>query len=172
MTMLVLPIAAGLIVAAAFPRVASAAGEPSPPGRVTFHGPAKAPISSYVAIPAGKAMLWFSGTVPPVIDSAAAEGTRARYGDTEKQGDGILARFEELLKAEGLGLKDVVYMRVYVVPDSAKGGKPDFEGWFKAYGKRFGTEANPSKPARATVSVPALVNPGWLIEIEAFAAYP
>jgi enamine deaminase RidA (YjgF/YER057c/UK114 family) len=36
----------------------------------------------------------------------------------------------------------------------------------------FGTAANPTKPARSTVGVSALVNPDWLIEIEAFAVFP
>jgi enamine deaminase RidA (YjgF/YER057c/UK114 family) len=71
-----------------------------------------------------------------------------------------------------LSLKDVVYLRVYVTPDAAKGGKPDFAGWFKAYGEFFNTKENPVKTARSTVGVAALVNPDWLIEIEAVAVYP
>jgi hypothetical protein len=36
----------------------------------------------------------------------------------------------------------------------------------------FGTAANPTKTARSTIGVAALVNPLYLIEIEAFAVYP
>jgi enamine deaminase RidA (YjgF/YER057c/UK114 family) len=76
------------------------------------------------------------------------------------------------LKEKGLSLKDVIYLRVYVVPDPQKGNKPDFEGWFAAYADFFNNAANPTKTARSTISVPALVNADWLIEIEAVAAYP
>jgi enamine deaminase RidA (YjgF/YER057c/UK114 family) len=69
-------------------------------------------------------------------------------------------------------LKDVIYLRVYVTEDIAKEGHFDFEGWFAAYAQFFGTPENPVKPARSTVGVAGLVNPDWLIEIEAVAAYP
>ena len=69
-------------------------------------------------------------------------------------------------------MQDVVYLRVYVVPDKEKGGQCDFKGWFEAYGQFFGTAENPTKPARSTVGVAALVSPDWLIEIEAVAVYP
>ena len=65
----------------------------------------------------------------------------------------------------------VVYPRAYLVADPAKGAI-DTDGWNAAYREVFGTAANPTKPARSTVGVSALVNPLWLIEIEAFAVYP
>jgi enamine deaminase RidA (YjgF/YER057c/UK114 family) len=95
-----------------------------------------------------------------------------RYGDTYAQGVSCLKRIAEVLSTQGLSLKDVVYLRVYGTPDSDKGGKPDFAGWFKAYGEFFNTKENPVKTARSTVGVAALVNPDWLIEIEAVAVYP
>ena len=36
----------------------------------------------------------------------------------------------------------------------------------------FKTKENPVKTARSTVGVAALVNPDWLLEIEAVAVYP
>lgn len=147
------------------------AGEQAPPSEVTFFGSAGSPISSAVSIPAGRALFWTSGTVPPAVDTTAAEGTRARYGDTRTQALGALANIERQLVAQGLGLQDLVYLRVYVVADPEKGGKPDFAGWFQAYGEKFGTKGNPTRTARSTVAVQALVNPGWLIEIEGFAVY-
>ncbi len=69
-------------------------------------------------------------------------------------------------------MKDVVYLRAYLVPDPTKGNRIDMEGWSAAYGEVFGTAANPTKPARSTVGVSALVNSDWLIEIEAFAVFP
>ena len=62
----------------------------------------------------------------------------------------------------------MVYLRAYLVADPAKGAI-DTDGWNAAYREVFGTAANPTKPARSTVGVSALVNPLWLIEIEAFA---
>ena len=145
---------------------------PAPPKTVLFEGAAASPISSFVALPAGRAMLWTSGTVPPVADSSAPADSPARYGDTKTQAIGILKTIEAQLAKQNLTMRDVVYLRVYVVPDAAKQNKPDFQGWFDAYAQFFGNGTNPIKPARSTVAVPALVNAGWLIEIEAVAVYP
>jgi enamine deaminase RidA (YjgF/YER057c/UK114 family) len=142
------------------------------PTTVTFTGAPQAQISSNVAIPAGKAVVWTSGTVPSMADRNAPAGSRERYGDTKTQGISILKTIETQLKEKGLSLKDVVYLRVYVVADKAKNNAPDFQGWFDAYAQFFGTAENPTKPARSTVAVAGLVNADWLIEIEAFAAYP
>jgi len=142
-----------------------------PPSEITFSGDDKSPIASAVAVPAGRAYFLTSGTVPSLANK---DGTSAyeRFGDTYAQGMSCLKSIASLLAAKGLSLKDVVYLRVYVVPDPAKGGKTDFAGWFKAYGDFFNTKENPVKTARSTVGVTALVNPDWLIEIEAVAVYP
>ena len=66
----------------------------------------------------------------------------------------------------------MVYLRVYIAADKNKEGKFDYQGWFDAYAKFFGTAENPVKPARSTVGVASLVRPEWLIEIEAVAVYP
>ncbi|MBM3853702.1 MAG: hypothetical protein FJ399_11185 [Verrucomicrobia bacterium] len=141
------------------------------PAEVRFSADPKSAIASGVGVPAGRAYFWTSGTVPAVIDRNGATAYE-RYGDTYTQGMSCLKRIAEILAPEGLSLKDVVYLRVYVTPDPAKGGKPDFQGWFKAYGEFFNTKENPVKTARSTVGVAALVNPDWLIEIEAVAVYP
>ncbi len=146
--------------------------EAQAPSQVTFTGSPQSSISSNVAIPAGRASLWISGTVPQMADAKAPEGSRERWGDTKAQARTILKQFEAQLATKGLMLKDVVYMRVYIAPDKAKGGAFDFNGWFEAYGEFFGTAQNPTKTARSTIGVPALVSPDWLIEIEAFAVYP
>ena len=144
----------------------------APPENVTFTGPGSSPISAAVAIPAGRALFLTSGTVPPVADESIPAGSSARYGDTKTQGAGVLRQIETRLKEAGLGLKDVVYLRVYVAADKLKEGRFDYPGWFEAYGQFFGTPENPVKPARSTVGVASLVNPDWLIEIEAVAVYP
>ena len=98
-------------------------------------------------------------------------GSWERYGDMKTQGIGALRQIETQLKKAGLGLRDVIYLRVYIAPDKMD-GHFDYPGWFEAYAQFFGTAANPVKPARSTVGVASLVNPDWLIEIEAVAAYP
>ena len=160
-----------LVAAVWIATITLAGGQVRPPG-VQFVGPASSPISSAVAIPPGRAWLLTSGTVPPVVDESAPAGNPARYGDTRTQGIGALRQIEAQLKAAGLGLKDVIYLRVYVTADKSKDGRFDYPGWFEAYGQFFGTPENPVKPARSTVGVASLVNPDWLIEIEATAVYP
>ena len=168
----------GLVCQLASPFVR--AQEPSPsapaptsPTAITFlpGGPAS-PISAGVSVPAGQALLLTSGTVPPVLDEKAPAGSRERYGDTKTQGMGALRQIEVQLKKAGLGLHDVIYLRVYIAADKEKEGHFDYPGWFEAYGQFFGNAENPVKPARSTVGVAGLVNPDWLIEIEAVAAYP
>ncbi|WP_158736780.1 RidA family protein [Alteribacillus sp. YIM 98480] len=141
------------------------------PKEVTFYGNESSSISSSVAMPANQATLHYSGTVPPMIDEDG-DNMYERYGDTKQQAIGILEKFEEDLEGKGLSMEDVTYLRVYVTPDPNKDGEIDFQGWFDAYAEFFDTEENPVKPARSTVGVAGLVNEDWLIEIEAFAAYP
>ena len=150
----------------------SAVARAQAPTDVTFTGSPQSPISANVAIPANRAAVWISGTVPAMADPKSAEGTRERWGDTKTQARSILKNLETQLAAKGLTLKQVVYMRVYVAPDKFKNGQYDFQGWFDAYAEAFGTAANPTKVARSTVGVGQLVSPDWLIEIEAFVVYP
>lgn len=130
------------------------------------------PISSNVTVPANRGWFITSGTIAPVVDSTAAAGTRGRYGDTKTQGMGILRTLQKQLAAEGMTLKDVIMLRVYVAPDPQKGGQFDFQGWFDAYAEFFARPDNPTRVTRSTVGVAALVRPEFLIEIEAVAVYP
>jgi enamine deaminase RidA (YjgF/YER057c/UK114 family) len=107
-----------------------------------------------------------------MLNASAPAGSRERYGDTKTQASGVLRSIETQLKAQGLGLKDVVYLRAYLVPDPTKENRIDLAGWNAAYSEAFGTAANPTKTARSTVGVTALVNADFLIEIEAFAVFP
>lgn len=142
------------------------------PANVEFKGSPQSNIAASVAIPAGAAWVWTSGTVPAVADRNAPPGSRERYGDTKTQAVSVLRIIEERLKEHGLSLRDVVYLRAYLVPDKEKGGAIDVQGWNEAYGMFFNNADNPVKPARSTVGVAALVNPDWLVEIEAFAVFP
>ncbi len=151
---------------------AGAGGAQSAPEEVTFYGNPRSPISGGVVIPANRAYVWTSGTVPGVADQNAERGTRERYGDTYTQAASILSRIEAQLEEQGLTMRDVVYIRAYLVADPENEGRIDMQGWSKAFGEVFGTDDNPTKPARSTVGVAALVVPDWLLEIEAFAVFP
>ena len=157
--------------AALLTAVTMSAEAQGPPSKVTFTG-GRGNISNTVAIPANAAVVWTSGTVPGVADTAAAPDSRARYGDTKTQAISVLKAIETRLKEHGLGMKDVVYLRAYLVPDKEKGGTIDAQGWNEAYGQFFNNATNPVKPARSTVGVTALVNAAWLVEVEAFAVFP
>jgi enamine deaminase RidA (YjgF/YER057c/UK114 family) len=149
-----------LALVPAFGALAGAPALADPPAGVTYLGDPAASISAGVALPAGTAMLWLSGTPPG-----------APLGDMKLQSESILAKLDTALRAQGMSLRNVVYLRVYLVADKTT-AKVDYKGWFDAYAESFGTAANPAKPARSTIAVASLVNPEWLIEIEAFAAYP
>jgi enamine deaminase RidA (YjgF/YER057c/UK114 family) len=150
----------------------AAAGPASAATQVTFYGSPNAAISSGVVIPPNRAWVWTSGTTPAVADQNAKPGTRERFGDTRTQAASILRNISGQLEKQGLSMRDVVYLRAYLVPDPANKDRIDTQGWNAAYGEFFGTAANPTKPARSTVGVTALVNADWLIEVEAFAVVP
>ena len=132
-------------------------------------GPAESPIASSVEVPAGSRIIYISGQVPEATNAAAAEGSVERFGDTETQTRSVIRKIEGALKAHGLGLGDVVMMRVFLVSPP---GQPrmDFAGMMRGYREFFGTAAQPNKPARSTMQVGGLVDPGWLVEIEVTAA--
>ena len=141
------------------------------PTRITMPAEAGSPIAAGVGLPAGRALFWTSGMLPAPLNKNG-KTVHERFGDTYTQSVSVLKNIGRALVDQGLSLKDVVYLRVYVAPDFETDGKPDFAGWFKAYDVLFNNERNPVKTARTTVGVVALANPDWLIEIEAVAAYP
>lgn len=165
-------IALGLLAIGGTLAAPAAAQDAVAPDSVHYYGLGpRSLLAGGVVIPADRAVVWTSGTVPPVFNERAEAGTRERYGDTKIQAAGTLRRIEEQLQGLGLSLRDVVYIRAYLVADPQT-GSIDTQGWNEAYAEFFGTASNPTRPARSTVGVAALVNPDWLIEIEAFAAYP
>jgi len=114
--------------------------------------------------------LYVSGQLgTPVTPADAAKGTPAVYGDTKTQSASALQKIEAILKEEGLGMKDVVMMHVFMAGDPANGGKLDFQGMMAAYTQYFGTKEQPNKPARSAMQVAALAAPGALVEIEVIA---
>jgi enamine deaminase RidA (YjgF/YER057c/UK114 family) len=137
--------------------------------QVVRSGSAEAPIAATVSVPPGAELVYVSGSVPEALNPAAPAGSVERYGDTETQTRSVLSKIEVALKERGLTLGEVVMMRVFLM---APPGQPrmDFAGMMRAYRERFGTPAQPNKPARSTMQVAGLVDPGWLVEIEVTAA--
>lgn len=132
-------------------------------------GPAESPIASSVEVPAGSRLIYISGQVPDVANQAAAQNSVERFGDTEAQTRSVIKKLETALKAHGLGLGDIVMMRVFLVAPPGQ-QRMDFTGMMRGYRAFFGTAEQPNKPARSTMQVSGLVDPGWLVEIEATAA--
>ena len=134
-------------------------------------GSPESPIAASVEVPAGSRLIYVSGQVPEVANAAAAEGSVERFGDTEAQTRSVIRKVEATLKAHGLGLGDVVMMRVFLVAPPGQ-QRMDFAGMMRGYRAFFGTAEQPNKPARSTMQVGGLVDPGWLVEIEVTAAAP
>jgi enamine deaminase RidA (YjgF/YER057c/UK114 family) len=129
-------------------------------------GGSKFPIARAVEVPAGTTIIFHSGLTPSPLDAKAAAGSVEYWGDTKTQSLSVFGRMKDSLAQLGLGFGDVVAMTVYLVGDPAKGGRMDFEGLMAAYSQFFGTAEQPNLPARSTVQVAGLVQPGMLVEIE------
>ena len=105
----------------------------------------------------------------PVTPADKAKGTPAVYPTgTKTQAASVFAKIQTALQAQGLDMKDVVKMTVFLGPDP-KTGKLDFAGMQSEYVKFFGTAAQPNKPARSAFQVAALAAPWALLEIEVIA---
>ena len=135
---------------------------------IVHKGAETAAIAQSVLVPPGATTVYVSGLTPDAIPGMA-ETDPARYGDTEAQTRSILKKINAALAEQGMGPGDVVMMRVLLVATPAT-GKMDFAGMMKAYKEVYGTATQPMKPARITSQVVALVNPLFLVEIEAQAA--
>ena len=127
----------------------------------------KSPIASGVW--AGDTLYLSGQLASPVTAADAAKGTPAVYGDTKTQALSALNKIQGLLQAQGLDMKDVVKMTVFLAGDPAKDNKLDFAGLQGAYTQFFGTKDQPNKPARSAMQVAALAAPWALVEIEVIA---
>jgi enamine deaminase RidA (YjgF/YER057c/UK114 family) len=127
----------------------------------------KAPIANGVW--AGDTLYLSGQLASPVTAADAAKGTAAVYGDTKTQALSALQKIQALLKEQGLDMKDVVKMTVFLAGDPAMGGKLDFAGLQASYTQFFGTKEQPNKPARSAMQVAALAAPWALVEIEVIA---
>jgi enamine deaminase RidA (YjgF/YER057c/UK114 family) len=105
----------------------------------------------------------------PVTPADPVKKTPAVYAtDTKTQAASVFAKIQKALQDQGLDMKDVVKMTVFLGPDPTT-GKLDFAGMQSEYVKFFGTKDQPNKPARSAFQVAALAAPWALLEIEVIA---
>ena len=104
----------------------------------------------------------------PVTPADPSKGTEAVYGDTKTQAASVFAKIQKALQEQGLDMKDVVKMTVFMAADPTT-GKLDFPAMNSEYVKYFGTKEQPNKPARSAVQVAHLAAPWGLLEVEVIA---
>jgi enamine deaminase RidA (YjgF/YER057c/UK114 family) len=105
----------------------------------------------------------------PITPADPVKKTEAVYAtDTATQAASVFAKIKKALQDQGLDMKDVVKLTVFLGPDP-KTGKLDFKGMNGEYMKYFGTPDQPNKPARSAFQVAALAAPWALLEVEAIA---
>lgn len=126
----------------------------------------KSPIA--IGVWAGDTYYLSGQLASPITPADEAKGTPAEYGDTKTQAASVFAKIQKALQDQGLDMKDVVKMTVFLGPDP-KTGKLDFAGMQSEYVKYFGTKEQPNKPARSAFQVAALAAPWALLEIEVIA---
>ena len=80
-------------------------------------------------------------------------------GDAYTQTKFILSKIEKVLHQAGATMQDVVRTRMFVT---------DISQW-EAYGKAHGEVFGNIKPCTSMIEIKALINPEYLIEIEATA---
>jgi len=118
--------------------------------------------AKHIVIPPGYATIRLPGIIP---DEAAL------VDDTEAQAESVFRKIAASLKEAGAAESDVVAMTVYLAAPTP-GWNMDFDGMMRAYGRHYGSDAQPNRPVRSTVQVAGLVRPGILVEIEVTAAVP
>jgi enamine deaminase RidA (YjgF/YER057c/UK114 family) len=97
--------------------------------------------------------VFVAGCAPVMPDDA--DPPADSYGQTKR----CIERIAGALEDAGSSLADVVRTRVYLTPAA------DFEDFGRAHGEAF----SEIRPANTTVVVAAMVDPRWLLEIEAEA---
>jgi enamine deaminase RidA (YjgF/YER057c/UK114 family) len=111
------------------------------------------PYSHAVEVPEGSRLLYISGEVGVLPDGTVP-------ATIEAQAEACWGNIIAILADAGMGVADLVKITTYLVRPE------DVAGAGAARAKHFGD----ARPGSATIIVKALVNPAWLIEIEAVAA--
>lgn len=128
------------------------------------------PFLRAVTVPVDRQLVIFSGHTPPVVNSQAHPDQIEAFGDTYTQTVGAFRELGKSLAQIGLSFGHLIQIRALLVGGPAHGGRVDNEGFSRAYGEFFGTVMSPHLVARTRMQVVSLVNPGWLVELEAVAA--
>src|SRR4028119_242961 len=105
-------------------------------------GPAQSPIAASTEVPGGSRIVYISGSVPDPVDPSAPAGSVQRFGDTAAQTRSVLRKIERELQQHGLGLGDIVMMRVFLVAPPGR-DTMDFAGLVTALRPLFGTPGAP-----------------------------
>ncbi|WP_295047138.1 RidA family protein [uncultured Paracoccus sp.] len=125
------------------------------------------PILQAVEVPAGLTTVYLSGTVPGVTNEAAEKNSIESFGTMEQQTVSVMNRIKAQLEAMDMSVGDIIKMQAFLV--APEGEAVDFAGFMAGYTQFFGTEEQPNLPVRSAMVVDALVNPGWLVELEVTA---
>lgn len=115
-----------------------------------------APLGLYshtVSVPSGTGLLYISGQVGVRPDGSVGE-------TIAEQADQTFANVIALLRAHGLGASSIIKLTTFMVAGQ------DGEEVRNARRKHLG----PHRPASTAVYVTQLVDPRWLVEVEAIAA--
>ena len=153
-----------------YPFPAEAHGQGPQSGDSQLQSGGVLPFLLAAGVPAGQEIFFLSGHTPPVINPAVAPDSIAAFGDTFTQTMGAFRELGASLARLGIGFANLVQIRALLVGDPALGGRMDSAGFSRAYAAFFGTAENPHLVARTRLQVVGLVNPGWLVELEAVAA--
>ena len=128
------------------------------------------PILQAVEVPADKTVVYLSGAVPSVINKDADSNSVEAYGTMEEQTVSVMKRIQAQLQELKLDVGDIIKMQAFLV--APEGRAVDFKGFMAGYSQFFGTAEQPNLPVRSAMVVDALVNPGWLVELEVTAVRP
>jgi len=121
--------------------------------RLVSSGSPYEPVVGYSRAVAVGDRVFVAGCAPIMPDGAAPPADA--YGQARR----CLEIVGAALREAGASLQDVVRTRAYLTNASA------FDGFAKAHGEAF----SEVRPANTTVVVAALLDPRWLLEIEAEA---
>ena len=123
------------------------------PRRSIFPNPDNKPAGFSPATRVGS-LVFVSGQV-----SVDASGNLVGEGDCQAQAEQVLDNVEAALKAAGVTMSDVAKITAFLINDT------DYAAYASVRSMRFLAPG----PASSTVFVKGLVNPKFLIEIEAIA---
>ena len=117
-----------------------------------------------ITLPGGYSTLYISGVVPSIVNADTPLDTRERYGTMEDQTRTVFQSLRDLLSRHGYEFSNLVKLTCFMVSEDDQ--KLDLDGFGVAYREFFDDS---HLPARSRVVVTRLMDPGWLVEIEAIA---